>query len=119
MCFIVERKNREAKEATKDITCFKLVISSLQKEDYFSLFQGFEYTLNKRYNLSSNLRISIYGTIDDGFHSYSKKLKGDRSPGSILVKCIIPKGATYYYSSKNNEYVSDSIIIKKRIRTLI
>jgi len=133
MCFVVERKNSSKKIAKRNIGCYKIV-----KGDYTnsvsSLYYNFKYSFNFTYNTSFGFDLDSYlgcdtkkqeikyKYINEGFHSYTMKacadyLKPAHTSWKKFVKCIIPKGATYFYNSINGEYVSDKIIIKEFVKT--
>ena len=54
--------------------------------------------------------------IDKGYHSYRTldKTKVERNLHEIIVKCIIPKGSTYYVNNFD-EIVSSNIIVTDKI----
>ena len=55
--------------------------------------------------------------INKGLHSYttySKAQKENFLQGAEIVRCIIPKGAKYYYNPDYKEYVSNYLIIGKK-----
>ena len=54
--------------------------------------------------------------INKGYHSYSTldKAKEERNLYEVIVKCIIPKGSTYYINGRN-EVVSSNIIVTDKI----
>ena len=115
MCFVIDEsvcpKMLTAKE---DIVCYKKITKDLN-----SAHQNFKYEFNKLYKIKfwrfkilkdqrdNRDKHSIYR----GFHSFQKPLF-DIPSYNIYVKCIIPKGAKYYFNNEN-ENVSNSIIIKE------
>ena len=59
--------------------------------------------------------ISSCGTIEKGYHSYIKNNRIISDKYEILIECVIPKGTLYYKNPFNEEYVSETIILKKVI----
>jgi hypothetical protein len=113
MCFIKE--NNELLTAKKDIICYKYIYKNL-----VSSVREFQYELNKKYYIRfwrlKNLFyvFNNYDEINDkfifiGFHSYHLT---NHMP-KVNYECIIPKGSKYYKNCE--QYVSNSIIIKKKI----
>lgn len=144
-------KNQDIKPliAEEDITCYKVMIRDGNGQ-LKSLVKYFPYELNKTYHseigLDNSLTISsvvvkkdyVINTAEIGFHSY-RDIKNatldyiEYGKPKVMVKCIIPKGSTYYKGydtvTKNlatcstmeevedcyacETYVSDNIIIKE------
>lgn len=91
-----------------------------------SLIMGFTYEYYKLYTQNKAIMpLCVARTnkwmIEEGFHSYrtwltaKKAFEGFSTDSSIrkmmkIVKCIIPKGTTFYINEKN-EIVSNNIII--------
>ena len=112
MCFYIHSKHPDPKIAEEDKTCYKygLIIG----ETLRSYHQGFYYKFNKTYSLKEKLTGS--SAIYEGFHSITNKKQAIAESGKeYVVKCIIPKGATYYYNPDLQEYVSNKIKILKPI----
>jgi hypothetical protein len=141
MCFNV-RNNIESATlwvAKQDIVCYKRF-----KYEMYSPYRDFKYKLDKLYKakigkptrtcsfieakstkdgiiLDNNIYVSdpIF-EINRGLHSYSslymasKKLRIYES----LYKCIIPKGSEFYYDNVDKEYVSNQLIVKKKLKTI-
>lgn len=129
MCFYVP-KNQRVKTAEEDITCYKIVT-----KEFSSLFQNFMYKWNKQYSIKNfpeyhNITNNIFALsfrfdlhfhnriINEGFHSYidedyTSTLTTLLRDDNKIVECIIPKGSKYHFNL--DEYVSNSIIIKRRI----
>ena len=109
---------------------------------YYQAFvydRGKQYTLKLRYISEDDIYSNTNGSfveIYEGFHSYVDKEKLLRQLNTYLhnyflyqdlsisvatyivgIKCIIPKGSNYYIGNFNHmkSYVSDTIIISKRI----
>ena len=131
MCFYVQEKNKDPKVAKRNITCYKVFEETeCFPETVYSYYQGFQYILGVLYELDGYIDpdprrksdlAGYVGTIEVGLHSYSRKdkAKGIASLGicsKVVYKCTIPKGATYYYNSDREEYVSDQIIINHSIK---
>jgi hypothetical protein len=133
MCFIVELKHSDHFIAKKDIVCYKILNEFCRHEwiddepktvfKIVSPFKGFTYELNNLYKLFSPLMEINNGfsehTIQEGFHSYTKLRIAKNITHSnceSVFKCIIPKGSEYYVNDLYNEYVSNQIIIKEKIR---
>ena len=107
MCFIIDKNHKRRKTAKEDITCYKVMNRCFTKVNVFkSTVRGYEYKLNKL--VRSKLQRPIFGEINKGLHSYStiQHAFGRR----VVIQCIIPKGAKYYYSERHREYVSNKII---------
>ena len=107
MCFTITTPEKIAK---KDIVCWKLFYKKGEKT-YLSKYQDTRYYLNKIYTTK---RFGTDGyTINEGRHSYSTRKEAHRvgswSNYVIAVKCVIPKGAKYYYNRGDKEYVSLAI----------
>jgi len=126
MCFV--SKNRKAYVAKKDITCYKVMVkSTLHDSVWRSPYRYFGYVPYKVYQTILNpfTRIPVpslpaHIVLHEGFHSYSKRETVKLplytvSVGVVVVKCIIPKGATYYKNTKQGIYVSNQIKIIKEI----
>ena len=135
MCLILPYKETVEsmqKIAKRNIKCYKVV-----RNGYFpgcpkrveSLYNRFIYNIGKHYKMDGfgwkykQYSFSIM-EVHDGFHSYKEKKLGKKwfdtskqnlVPNNIqLVKCIIPKGATYI--EVDGYYVSTEIIVKKIIK---
>lgn len=111
MCFYT--KGSRIRIATKDIVCYKSVIT---KTDYcISSFQNFEYKYNEKYSGKSKWKLFSYWLFNllvksEGYHSY---VYDSEIHFLLKVKCIIPKYSLYLINDKNTEYVSTSIKILK------
>jgi len=114
MCFCVNF-GEELNVAKEDLICYKILESGL-----ISVYQDFDYKLNKTYKLFRWLKSSEekyylkHDTIYRGFHSYQRiedVIPIERK--QIIVKCIIPKRSKYYKSMilGHNQYVSNRIKI--------
>ena len=127
VCFKLFRE-QDIVYRTKHFLGFKLGKPKIVKLN--SIIQHFEYIPYKKQksiNLhieSCNLIHSINckmkeGTkIEEGYHSYATlataKFNKISSPLTIIVGCIIPKGAVYYLN-EGDEIVSSTIIVTDKI----
>ncbi len=119
MCFIIDSNHPKVKIAKKDIVCYKLFYN--HKKHFESPYRNFKFQKGECYYESKALKITYEAyyshTIEIGIHSYTNLKKSINVSESwifsniIIVKCIIPEGAKYYYNSTWKEYVSDYIII--------
>lgn len=115
MCFIVYSNKKLT--ANKNITCYK-ILEVVDEDSGMLLSQHREYVyfLGELNKLNKKLSIDgrgYYSTIHKGFHSYRNRNTVVYSENIIIFQCTIPKGTKYYKNSM--EYVSDAIIINKRI----
>ena len=127
MCLITNwDKPRIAEE---DITCYKWYVKI--DSVYLSPYQGepipaFNTVVysdldkpEKNLLLLSSFQYKY--TVEKGFHSFvnsiDAKLYSYKGRDSIVVSCIIPKGAKYYKGFFENceSYCSSSIILKEEI----
>jgi len=136
MCFT--SRNTTKYIAEEDIVCYKIVRkhgynSFLSYYTYFKYYLNILYTMKDckyelilehyrqyipiQHTLDSNEMYIIYGDpgiiIYAGYHSYIsyEMCYMNIRFNSYVVKCIIPKGSTYYMNE--DEYVSNQIIIKE------
>lgn len=115
--------------AKKDIVVYKVVRSAYipekQKTILFSLHKGFKYEEGFHY-YQKGKKFGFYKgwngfQVHQGLHSFVHKPRFI-GYGQVILKCIIPKGSTYYsnncsWLSKNEkEYVSDNLIIVKQVK---
>lgn len=132
MCF--RSNDTQSYVATKDIVCYKEVLN-VSEFGCTSYWTEFKYEFGRKYTLADcnydvidsdyhetmsdcesrekNLLVpEMRGThveINTGYHSF-RRPRGIYAP---IVRCIIPKGSTYYMSE--SEYVSNEIIINGRL----
>lgn len=136
MCFYIRNNEKEATlyEALEDITCYKLLYNNLQ-----SPYLYYRYTLNKKVksklkipkhiNKKGNLQFKVHKkydkgfnilTIEQGLHSYTnlKKARYKNMYGwdQSIFKCKIPKGSLFYKNNYTEEYVSNQLIVIKRVK---
>jgi len=138
MCFTIESKNCKKKIAEKDIVCYKVVDIKIfsDKEVIKGMWHEFIYKLHKTYEEPKPFKRGCNKIeIETGFHSYAdikntiyyvknsyvvneyydpKLIKTQQAKtniflSTVIVKCVIPKGAEYYYNERQQEYVSNKI----------
>ena len=126
MCFHIHKRHKRIKTATEDIVCYKVFprrsrTGNQHKQYVRSLFQEFKYELGETYYEDSITVNETYQEIYSGIHSYSTftMAKERTYLHRIIVKCIIPAGAKYYYNPIRKEYVSDYITIGKTSDVLL
>lgn len=127
MCLLIN-KNQKPKIAKEPIICYKCLT-----EDMLSPCFGQKYKLGQL--ITSEFSIEIGNncdTIEKGLHTFANELEakyigrefswwnqitGEYPPehASIIVKCIIPKGASYYKAESmttgvSYEYASNQLI---------
>lgn len=124
--------------ATKDITCYKIFCSSdviwnRNPIKFLGIIVWDKYTIKELCSLyrdytyipyEINPKVNIFITtgeywcwyIDKGYHSYKTldRAKVERDSYEVIVKCIIPKGSTYYINNLD-EIVSSNIIVTDKI----
>ena len=116
MCFEIHAGYKEPFVAKKDVVCYK-VMKTGDNGTYVSFHRYFAYEKNKTYNLEEPMKI-YFNEIEYGFHSFTSYNKAcSRSNNDPVIKCVIPKGSTYYYNPCDKEYVADSILILKEVDT--
>lgn len=121
MCFNVHHKHKNIKTAKKDIICYKIFFKHKNKKYFESIVQGFKYEKGCLYyekGLNKDSKIKAESGrrndfIEIGLHSYdsTNNFRLTIFSWDYLVKCIIPKGAKYYYNPEEGEYVSDHLWI--------
>jgi hypothetical protein len=121
MCLYINF-NQQKQVAHKNIVCYKI----LQKvgDKYITPYRGMSIILGETYNspliveelLLKYLDASV---VNIGLHSFVKKTDACISLISIhearLIKCVIPKGSSYYTNINGTEYASDKITYGKTI----
>ena len=128
VCFKLFRE-QDIVYRTKHFLGFKIGKPKIVKLN--SIIQHFEYIPYKKQK-SINLhiesckpiidfihyKIKEYVRIEEGYHSYATlataKFNKTSSPITIIVRCIIPKGAVYYLN-EDDEIVSSTIIVTDKI----
>ena len=128
VCFKLFRE-QDIVYRTKHFLGFKLGKPKIVKLN--SIIQHFEdipYKKQKSINLHIecwkpiidfiHCKIKKYVIIEEGYHSYATlataKFNKTSSPITIIVGCIIPKGAVYYLN-EDDEIVSSTIIVTDKI----
>lgn len=113
MCFLIHKNHTEPKTARTDKVCYKRVEKTPTRRTYLSEILKKIYCTGRE-----NEKVVLFphrGKIDVGYHSYN-------SPDLALyrrdcvVECVIPKGTKYYYNPEYGEYVSETIIVKRKIK---
>jgi len=126
MCFTITTPEQIAK---KDIPCWK-VLDKLTGV-YSSYYYNSKYRIGETYTTKKLGFSDFYQPatkksakqINQGRHSYSTlelaKLQYSycSAENVRIVKCIIPKGASYYYNRDDRQYVSSAIKLIKEIRS--
>lgn len=135
MCLIVH-KDSKIITAKENIVVYKIVYY-FDGDEYMSPYLRFKYKRNEKYSISKGLIKSDEGFgfdsleyniieslkipqtdirwIHEGYHFAFKEHRLstalNRNSGSIMIKCIIPKGAKYIVGIDKNLGVSDTIIL--------
>lgn len=121
--------------AEADIATYK-VVNKISDNKYESIFKKYVYEkdkVNDGFIRITGWELTIM--VDEGFHSY--KRLGDAKfdyyirkmhnfPNAVIIKCIIPKGSTFYNGFQRigangstivaDQYVSDKIIVKEKVK---
>lgn len=108
MCFILDRKSFP-RIALKDIKVQKLFIRVNSR--FISPYQEFEYKKGVTYKSKFKFEFDsvLYNIhINEGLHSYTKKIKITINNDLYVKECIIPKGSIYFVN-KDNEVVSNKL----------
>jgi hypothetical protein len=119
MCLYI-KKNQEAQIAKRAIVCYKLVEVSIEEPIYYrSWVQLVTVQLGEEYmSILVKEEGDFSDSISEGLHSYTslEKAKFELRVShcyfefnSAIVKCIIPKGSTYY-KNDDGQFASDRII---------
>lgn len=135
MCFIIDKKHKKEKIASKNIICYKILeMKNIKIKGIFSSpYQKFIYNFKEKthYIANTNKLLKIdnqdYNNniiIYNGLHSYSTIKNAELHKNNLsliyddkveIFECIIPKGTKYYYNSERKEYVSLELKFKKRL----
>ena len=109
MCLI--SSHSESVCADRDITCYKLVYPLNMDHKFRSEFREFQYELGRTYLEVCFMRENLTRRIYKGFHSYRTidEAVSHARPDLVLLKCVIPKGSSYFVSEKNDQYCSSRI----------
>lgn len=118
--------NQKPQLATKQIICFKCLTVDMLSPCYEQ-----KYELGKMLTSEFSIKkMCAYDNVEKGLHAYAdeseakhtaynytwfNQINGDMQKAPVVVKCEIPKGATYYKAISdtigvNFEYASDKLI---------
>ena len=120
MCFSIHPDHKSVKIAGKDITCWKY-FTSVDKFGGTSFWQQHRYYFGTQENIADPFWPKFINStsISEGFHSWSSyKPTLDYCYCDRIIKCKIPKGSEYFYNPTNKEYISNQIIIVKKVSKL-
>jgi len=114
MCFW-SSPSAKAKVAKTDIVCWKVFADDLIKNQIIIhpvYMSNYTYKVGKIQPVIKLMK-GLNNEISKGYHSYrTLGHAGGWSAGRHHIReCVIPKGATYY-SNREGEYVSSTIIVK-------
>ena len=126
MCFYIPNRIREAKKATKDIICYKILkknnkplFNNLRIDGKIEKYENGYIYKETNFNKFVKLKSNIGKTRGkDGFHSYTKysiyvqeiiKTQNRYNRSKNIVKMIIPKGAWYFENKECCHYYSSKI----------
>lgn len=120
MC--LETCNKNPYTANKNIVVYKILLKSFFKE-IVSPYWGFVYKLRTLYSTSLSVRQSLHSNklylIEAGLHAYTSIDKAKKEivyfNRATIYRCIIPKGSLYYINEKDNEIVSNQLIVKRKL----
>lgn len=132
MCFIIQLGGGSPKIAKEDIVVYKTtqfdrlyaigenchVIKNVIKSNkdikgFISKYYDFKYEFGECYYTDA-LEIKKYPSYSElkrGLHSFADKETAIAYSSGYLIPCIIPKGATYYYNTHTNNYISNYLVI--------
>lgn len=129
MCFTLG-KQEKGEIAKKDIECFKVVYSDASPLYYshgpgsirsYSRIGKVYYALKFNHTTSETSKVEkleVIGSdssISNGIHSYKILPHQYQIPENLkdlgykVIKCVIPKGAEYFYDENSEQYVSTKI----------
>lgn len=102
--------------AEADITCYKF--GTLSGTTFESLVYRFKYELGKTYKADIVIK---EGEGFEGFHSTKSDKDINKIKSMDVVRCIIPKGTTYYTGNVTNldddvvdNYISEELIVVEK-----
>ncbi len=121
MCLFI-KENAKKRVAKRPITVYKHVFKSMTG-DILTPYQSFKVEEGKLYTSSLCRKTEPLDMIDIGLHSFRTKRDaladvksamrnvGITAKAYYIVKCIIPKGSSYYVGTTFNvrSYASDAI----------
>lgn len=111
MCLHLRSDQREPKKATEDIVCYKEcyigkpiklpwsfdnMLHTKTVETYETPFYHMGVALGKTYAADF---VIMDNKVFDGLHSFKNDPLGATYDNSVIIECVIPKGATYYEGS--------------------
>lgn len=128
MCFEIHPDHSEVKVATEDIVCYKFFTPHTLGVDYVTPFQrvrvpkkslmeselgqtDFDFRLDRSW---VSLGIHSLTTLDEALAYRARVLS--HSFITIYVKCVVPKGSTYYFNPDTNQYVSNKLQLGEEIK---
>lgn len=130
MCFQIHSDHKEIKTAEEDITCYKVLrrtgkpfLQFFGLGKYEAPFQDTPYKLKQLNKVE--LESPRAGMIEIGLHSLITMAEavrlinlcwGPEVEKYKIMKAIIPKGSEYYVNPVREEYVSNQLIVIKRIK---
>lgn len=113
MCLDLTKSQCQVLIAEKDIVCYKFVNKVTDR--FFTPYRGSEIIIGETYTSELKLNFDnesvnnilynendIVGTVEKGLHSFKsfksacKECQGKYNKRNRVVKCIIPKGSSYY-----------------------
>ena len=115
MCFVIDNDYRNPYIAIKDIKCYKTLLIN-ENNCIISPFQQSPYILNRLYQSKFEYKYTLF--IEEGLHSYTSYKDNwiIRCSESLnYYKAIIPSGSKFYYNPIDKEFVSNQIIIKRKL----
>lgn len=120
MC--LETCNKNPYTANKNIVVYKILLKSFFKE-IVSPYWGFVYKLRTLYSTPLSVRQSLHSNklylIEAGLHAYTSIDKAKKEivyfTRASIYRCIIPKGSLYYINEKDNEIISNQLIVKRKL----
>lgn len=117
MCLTIDF-NQKPEVASEDIVVYKHLIRRRRGSGFLTSFRLSEIEIGLSYYAELN---KIYDKVYEGLHSYAScEIAKQRAIywNEVLVKCIIPKGSTYYkgtFESLGDAYASDTLIYNEVI----
>lgn len=130
MCLRIN-KHQESEITENDITCYKRLEYNKHCNAYITPYMGFRVILGKTYK--AELRVNTYNrfhdSVNDGIHSYAHKedAMNEKCRDEVVVKCVIPKGSSYFfggyndfegYASNQLTYIIEPSLLKKIMKSL-
>jgi len=138
MCFNIHIEYPKKLIAEKNITCYKRVVrlkdeivcnihhlevmridtSKLRKSILLSPYRYQQYKTRVLYR-SRLVDNKCNGCIHEGLHSHSSLRQAEikrEDHYEKIIRCVIPKGAEYYYNPEEKEYVSNQLRTIKLVR---